>query len=92
MARYYMHLRDGTEELLDPDGQDFPNLAELRDAVLFTARDLLTGDVRDGVLDLRFRIDAEDVDGAIVYSLPYAVNVIPERAGSPDLEAVSCTR
>jgi len=80
MARYFMHLRDGTEELLDPEGKEFPNLAALRDAVLFTARDLLSGDVRDGVLDLRFRIDAQDESGAIVHTLPFkhAVNVIPE--------------
>ena len=79
MARYYMHLRDGTEELLDPEGREFPNLSALRDAVLFTARDLLMGDVRDGLLDLRFRIDAEDDAGSIVYTLPFshAVNIIP---------------
>lgn len=85
MARYYMHLRDGTEELLDADGRDFATLAALRDAVLFTARDCLVNDVRDGVLDLRFRIDAEDDSGAVVYTLPFnhAVNIIPEGAGSP---------
>ena len=48
MARYFMHLRDGTEELLDPEGQEFASLAALRDAVLLTARDLMVGDVRDG--------------------------------------------
>ncbi len=79
MARYFLHLRDGTEELLDPDGREFASLAALRDAVLVTARDLLMGDVRDGLLDLRFRIDAEDDGGAIIYTLPfsYAVNIIP---------------
>lgn len=86
-ARYYMHLRDGTEELLDADGREFASLAALRDAVLFTARDCLVNDVRDGVLDLRFRIDVEDDGGAIVYSLPFkhAINIIPEGAGSPDV-------
>jgi hypothetical protein len=79
MARYFMHLRDGTEELLDPEGREFATLAALRDAVLATARDLLVGDVRDGLLDLRFRIDAEDAGGAIVYTLPFnhALNIIP---------------
>jgi hypothetical protein len=88
MARYFMHLRDGTEELLDPDGREFPSLAALRDAVLVTARDLLTGDVRDGVLDLRFRIDAEDEAGTIVHTLPFkhAVNIIPEGSAAPDLK------
>jgi hypothetical protein len=80
MARYFMHLRDGTEELLDPDGVEFESLTALRDAVLFTARDLLKGDIQDGVLDLRFRIDVHDESGAIVHTLPFkhAVNIIPE--------------
>jgi hypothetical protein len=75
-----MHLRDGTEELLDPEGREFSNLAALRVAVLFAARDLLVGDVRNGVMDLRFRIDAEDERGNIVHTMPFqhAVSIIPE--------------
>jgi hypothetical protein len=38
------------------------------------------GDVKAGIVDFRFRIDAEDKDGVIVYSLPFkhAINIIPE--------------
>ena len=84
MARYFMHLRDGTEELLDPEGIEYESLESMRAAVLFTVRDLMAGDLRNGVLDFRFRIDAEDADGTIVYTLPFkhAVNVIPEAAAS----------
>jgi hypothetical protein len=80
MARYYMHLRDGTEQILDPEGLDYPSVDALRKAVLVSARDLMTGDIREGVLDFRFRIDAEDENGVIVYSLPFkhAVNIIPD--------------
>lgn len=80
MARYYMHLRDGTEQILDPEGLDYPSVDALRKAVLISARDLMTGDIREGVLDFRFRIDAEDESGVIVYSLPFkhAVNIIPD--------------
>ena len=82
MARYFMNLRDGTEELLDPEGVEYPSLDALRKAVLATARDLMSGDLRNGVVDLRFRIDAEDADGKLVYTLPFkhAVNIIPEPA------------
>jgi hypothetical protein len=69
MARYSMHLRDGTEKLVDPRALEFPSLEALRTAVLITARELLTRDAGDGMLDFRFRIDAEDEVGAIVYSL-----------------------
>jgi hypothetical protein len=71
VPRYFMHLRDGTEELLDPEGAEYPDLKAMRKAVLVTARDLLTGDVRDGVLDFRFRIDAETETGEIVYTLHF---------------------
>jgi len=36
---------------------------------LITARELMRRDAGDGMLDMRFRIDAEDESGAIVYSL-----------------------
>jgi len=80
VARYFMHLRDGTEQILDPEGLEFASVEALRRAVLVAARDLMTGDIREGVLDFRFRIDAEDEAGVIIYSLPFkhAVNVIPE--------------
>ena len=82
MARYFMHLRDGTEQILDPEGLEFATMEAVRKAVLVSARDLMTGDVREGVIDLRFRIDVEDEGGEIVYTLPFkhAVNIIPEAA------------
>ena len=80
MSRYFMHLRDGTEELLDPEGIEYDSLDQLRSAVLVAVRDLMAGDMHKGVLDLRFRIDAEDAEGTIVYTLPFkhAVAIIPE--------------
>ena len=42
MVRYFIHLRDGTEELLDPEGLEFPTLDSLRKTVLASARDLMT--------------------------------------------------
>lgn len=80
MTIYFMNLRDGTDELLDPDGREFGSLDALRKAVLETARDLMRGDMVDGLIDFRFRIDAEDANGVIVYTLPFkhAVSIIPE--------------
>jgi hypothetical protein len=75
-----MHLRDGTEQLLDPEGLEFASVDAVRKAALVAARDLITGDVKAGVIDLRFRIDVEDEAGEIIYSLPFkhAINIIPE--------------
>lgn len=62
VAKYFMNLRDGTEELLDPEGIEYASMDALRKAVLVTVRDLMCGDMVAGVLDFRFRIDAEDAD------------------------------
>ena len=80
MARYFMHLRDGTEQILDPEGLEFPSVDAVRKATLIAARDLMTGDIRTGVIDFRFRIDVEDEAGEIIYTLPFkhAINIIPD--------------
>jgi hypothetical protein len=85
VAKYFLHLRDGVDELLDPEGRDYPTFEAMRRAVLYTARDLIAGDVRNGRLDLRFRIDAHDDAGTLVYSLPFkhALNIIPEGDPAP---------
>jgi hypothetical protein len=80
MALYFLHLRDGTDEILDPEGREFANMEAVRRAVLEGARDVLGNEIKSGgVMDLRYRIDAEDESGTVVYSLPFrhAVNIIP---------------
>ena len=72
MARYFLHLRDGTDEVLDEEGIDYPDMDAVRQAVVKSARDVMAGQVRDlGVLDLRFHIDAENEAGDTVYSLAF---------------------
>jgi hypothetical protein len=80
VARYYMQLRDGTEQMLDPEGIEYADMDELRKKVLIAVRDLISGDVKGGLIDLRFRIDAEDREGVIVYTLGFAeaVRIVPD--------------
>jgi hypothetical protein len=80
LTRYFMHLRDSIDECLDPEGKEFDDMESLRKAVIFTVRDLMAGDIREGIIDFRFRIDAEDESGEIVYSLPFkhALSIVPE--------------
>jgi hypothetical protein len=75
-----MHLRDGADELLDSEGIELLDLEAVRKNVMAAARDILAGDLRNGVVDLRYRIDAEDALGEVVYSLAFrhAFSVIPE--------------
>jgi hypothetical protein len=83
-----MHLRAGTDETRDSEGIDYPSLEAMRTAAMTAARDCIAGDVLRGIFDLRFRIDAEDERGQIVYTLPFghAVSIIPENI-DPDAEA-----
>ncbi len=82
MAFYSMHLRDGTETLVDPQPREFFSLEALHVAVRMAARDVMTRDAGNGTLDFRFRIDAEDESGAIVCSvrLQHAWQELPVEA------------
>jgi hypothetical protein len=80
VPRYYMQLRDGTDQLLDPDGIERADLDALRKDVLMAVRAMISEEVKGGVIDLRFRIDAEDREGVIVYTLAFAeaLKIIPD--------------
>jgi len=83
VTRYYLHLRDSTDETLDPEGLELLDLEAVKTAALAAARDLIANDIEsDGVFDLRYRIDAEDDAGQLLYRLPFkdAVRIIPEMA------------
>jgi len=71
MPRYFMHLIDSTDILLDPEGMEM--LAEAIPAkALFAARDCMAGDVKDGRLDLHYRIEVRDEGGQVVHCLEFA--------------------
>lgn len=77
MPRYFMHLLDSTDVLLDPEGVEMPPEAVQR-AALRAARDCMAGDVQNGQLDLRYRIDVRDERDALVHQLSFidAVQVL----------------
>jgi hypothetical protein len=83
MSRYYLHLRDHSDELLDLEGVELPDIQALKKSVLDAARGVLSDDLKsEGVVDLRYRIDAEDQSGAVVHTLTFknAFRLIPELA------------
>ena len=75
VPRFFLHLRDGTDETLDPDGLECADLPTLKQAILKNARDVIAGDVQNGVVNLRLRIDAENDEGTVVHSQPFATAV-----------------
>ena len=71
MPRYFFHLRDGTDHVIDPEGVDMPEDA-IEGAALFQARDCIAGDVRRGRLDLHCHIDVHAKNGDLVHTLCFA--------------------
>ncbi len=59
MPRYFLHLRDGDDELLDPDGVHMPEDA-VPGVALRAARDCIAGDAMNGRIEFKYRIDVED--------------------------------
>ena len=79
MALYFFHLRDGVDRLLDPDGQDLPDLGAVRLAALKEARFLVSQEAIAGAIKLGQRIEVEDETGEVVHRLSFndAVVVFP---------------
>ena len=71
LQTYYFHLRDGTDVLLDPDGQVLPSLDAVVGAALYEARAIISADAKGGSISLRHRIDVEDELGAVVHSIDF---------------------
>ena len=82
MPRYFFHLRDGDDRLLDSDGVELPNPASAAAQALKEARGLLGEEVRaNGRLQLYLRIDVEDENGTIIHSLAFDQAVLVIRGG-----------
>lgn len=78
MPRYFFHLRDGIDQILDPDGVEL-SPERIASFTLHQARDCMAGDVRSGELDLRYHIDVHDADGTVIHTLSFAdaLTIVP---------------
>ena len=70
MGRYYFHLRDGADVLLDPDGRELAEGA-ITAAALAEARAMIAADVLEGHVRLDQQIEVLDSEGAVVHRLPF---------------------
>ena len=80
MPKFFFHLRDSTDEVLDPEGVHMAEEA-VAGAALLQARDCIAGDVMRGKIDLHYRIDVHEEAGAVIHSLSFAdaVEIAPPR-------------
>ena len=48
MPRFYMNIREGDTLIEDPEGQDFPSLAQAHREAIMSARELMSSRVAAG--------------------------------------------
>lgn len=77
-APVFLHLRDGQDELLDPDGVEVADIEAMKRCAMQAARGVMAGDLANGVLDLRYRNDVENAQHELIHTLAFrhAVSVI----------------
>jgi hypothetical protein len=78
MPLYYFHLRDGEDEVLDPEGRELENLEAVARAALLEARALIADEARGGLVPFDKYIDVQDVEGVVIHRLHFidAVQII----------------
>lgn len=87
MPRYYFHLRDGEDVLLDPEGRELGSPGAIEEMALNEARAIISDDARGGRITLIHRIEVQDESGRIVHSLQFvdAVSItLPPGSASTD--------
>lgn len=83
MSRYFFHLRDGEDRLLDPEGRDLLTLPAVVAATLDEAKGIIAHDAHEGRIKLTYHLDVEDEHGQLVHRLDFedAVEVIRAPTG-----------
>jgi hypothetical protein len=69
--RYYFHLRESGDYLVDPEGLELLDLQHVRHAAIASARSVMAGDVITGKLPLNAVVEVDDENGARVLDLPF---------------------
>ena len=79
-----MHISNGHGFIEDEEGVELPDDAAARAAAVAAARDVMTGDLREGRLDLTSFIEVEDGAHKLLFTLTFAeavtVTTIPDPA------------
>lgn len=71
MARYFFHLVDGQETLIDPDGREVADESSLGDLAIRDARAIISHDALAGHVRLNQSIEVRDRKGRLILRLPF---------------------
>ncbi|TPG54313.1 DUF6894 family protein [Sphingomonas glacialis] len=72
MPRWYFHLYQAGDLLIDPEGVELADLAGVRARALAVARDLIAADAASGVLYLDTRLSIVDDRGVAVLDVAFS--------------------
>jgi hypothetical protein len=70
MTRYFFHIRQGDQTIIDDEGVECESLDAVRDEALQSAREIMSNDFRSGPAGVD-RIVIKDSKGDIVHELPF---------------------
>ena len=71
MARYFFHLCDGREVIIDPEGKDLPDPSLVGADALREARAMIAQDALAGRINLNQYIEVRDERGKLVHQLSF---------------------
>lgn len=71
MARYFFHLCDGTDILLDPEGRVIDDAVLISHLALKEARAIISHEALGGSIDLHQSIEVRDEGGTTVHRLSF---------------------
>lgn len=85
LALYYFHLTDGHQTLIDPEGRQVPDSAQIHELALEEARAMIAQDALGGRIILNQFIEVRDEKGKLVHQLSFRDAVtISGRADNSD--------
>jgi hypothetical protein len=83
MPRFYFHLHNSTGLTPDEEGRELVSLDEARDCAIEDIRSLLCGDIEQGLIDMRGRIEVIGERGEALLSVNFSEAVELRLEGEP---------
>ena len=78
--RYYFHLRNPEELILDEEGSEYSDIEAAREEARASVRELAIEDIRNGKSPRGWRVQISDPDGALLDTVKFEVAMTPQGA------------
>jgi hypothetical protein len=77
MQRYFFDLNERGDVTTDEEGRLLPDAAAAHRHAVVEAREIMSGDIRRGVLSLEYAIEVRDETGAIILNVLFHEAAMP---------------